>query len=510
MDIGHRETDLLIDKMERKIRRTYLQAQSEAQEKLDSYLEKFAKKDAIKAKQVKEGKITAEEYSRWRKGQICIGKRWQEMVDTLTQDYVNADKIAMSVVNGQTAYAYAINHNYATFQVEQESFTDTSYTLYDRRTVERLLRDNPRLLPKGSVNIPKDMQWNRQHVNNAIVQGILQGESIDKISRRLRSVTDMDNSAAVRNARTMITGAQNAGRVDGFKRAQKMGINLEQMWIATLDGRTRHSHRQLDGHKVKVGEKFPNGCMYPGDPEGPPWEVYNCRCTLIAAVAGVDYGVSDLTNRNSKLGDMSYEEWKHEHDDRELNRITNKTLKKAKENEQAATSALQDAIKGTNGKLEGLDFRIKGQGSLKRKIRDKSIKKGMTQEQYAATITDALRYTVQSPTEDFTANFFAVQKRLKEKGFDMVEVVNTLKYKDAPYRGINTLVRTNTGYVFELQFHTDKSLSIKEINHLLYEEQRLATTAIKRQRELNRIMAKNAASIPTPPNIDSILDVQRH
>jgi hypothetical protein len=42
--------------------------------------------------------------------------------------------------------------------------------------------------------------------------------------------------------------------------------------------------------------------------------VYNCRCTLIAAVAGtqIDQNEAKDLPRNSKLGDMTYEEWKGE------------------------------------------------------------------------------------------------------------------------------------------------------------------------------------------------------
>ena len=75
-----------------------------------------------------------------------------------------------------------------------------------------------------------------------------------------------------------------------------------------MDGRTRSSHRQLDGEKVEVGEKFSNGCRYPGDPEAPYAETCNCRCTLIAAVDGVDYSDG---KRWSRLPEgMTYEEWK--------------------------------------------------------------------------------------------------------------------------------------------------------------------------------------------------------
>lgn len=310
MDIGHQETEQVLRRTERELKRIYLQAQTEAQQKLEDHFRKYEIKDRIKREALRKGEITEAEYAYWRKGQICIGQRWRDMVDTLTQDYVNADKIAMSTIYGHIPEAYAINHNYATFQVEQGSHIDTSYTLYDRSTVERLVRDNPELLPKPRVDIPKDKRWNRAHIRDAITQGIVQGEDLRKVAHRLQKVTDMDYRAALRNARTSVTGAQNAGRVEAYHRAEKMGIELEQEWLATLDGRTRHSHRQMDGKRVKIGEKFDNGCMYPGDPSGPPEEVYNCRCTLVPVVKGIDQ--SDAP-RNDKLGGMSYEEWKNEH-----------------------------------------------------------------------------------------------------------------------------------------------------------------------------------------------------
>ncbi len=311
-DLGHKETDEALGKLERRIKKVYVQAYEETEAKLQDYLSRFATKDKIKQEQLRAGKITQDEYNYWRKGQVMIGKRWQEMVDSLASDYTNANRLAMSMVGDSLPGVYALNHNYGTFQVEKGSMVDTSYTLYDRSTVERLIRDNPNLLPKAKVNIPKDLRWNKQHINNAVLQGILQGESNDKIASRLRTVTNMNHVAAIRNARTMTTGAENAGRTDSYKRAAEMGIELEQEWLATLDGRTRDSHRALDGERIPLAKdkwhpaKFSNGCRYPGDPGGPPWEVYNCRCTLVVAIKGIDQ--SDAP-RNSKLGGMSYEEW---------------------------------------------------------------------------------------------------------------------------------------------------------------------------------------------------------
>ena len=319
-DQGHDETELILKETEEDVARVYRQAAEETQKKLDDYLRKFQTKDEIKRRQLKAGEITKAEYDYWKTGQIMIGKRWEEMRDTLATDLHSANNLARSIVEGYMPDVYAVNHNYATFQIEKGSLLDTSYTLYDRDTVERIIRDQPDLLPppgprkKASIAAGKDIAWQKGQIQSVTLQSILQGESIPNMAKRIATTMGETNmNSAIRYARTATTGAENAGRVDAYERAELMGIELEQEWLATLDGRTRHSHRQMDGQHVKVGEKFSNGCKYPGDPDGPGEEIWNCRCTLVPRVKGVDQ--SDAP-RNSKLGSMSYEEWQHEHDEK--------------------------------------------------------------------------------------------------------------------------------------------------------------------------------------------------
>lgn len=124
----------------------------------------------------------------------------------------------------------------------------------------------------------------------------------------------MDERAATRAARTALTGAECAGRMGAYRRALALGVGVRKRWLATLDGRTRDSHRLLDGESVGVEERFSNGLLYPGDPTGPASEVWNCRCTLVADVAGVD---ADGQPRPSRAVDetdpKAYEAWKRGH-----------------------------------------------------------------------------------------------------------------------------------------------------------------------------------------------------
>lgn len=314
-DKGQEYTDSVISELEKKIQKEYKQANDEVQQKVDDYFARFAKKDQKKQAQLKAGYITQEEYNDWRYGQVCVGERWKELKQNLAEDYVNANQIARSMVADRQADVYAMNHNFATYQVEHDSLMDTSYTLYNRRTVQNLVKDNPRLLPYLSKDSPTakklsermDLIWNRQKINSAITQGVLQGESIPQISKRLEKVTNMNHSAAVRNARTMMTSCENKGRQDAYDSLREKGIDLAEKWIATLDGRTRHSHRHLHGtyKDPKTGE-YENGLRYPADPMGEPEEIYNCRCCEVAEVLGFKI---DTPTTSPKLGDMSFDEW---------------------------------------------------------------------------------------------------------------------------------------------------------------------------------------------------------
>lgn len=64
--------------------------------------------------------------------------------------------------------------------------------------------------------------------------------------------------------------------------ADQQPYEMEKQWIAVDDKRTRLSHGHavgVDGQRIPLNEKYSNGCMYPGDPNGSAKETCNCRCT---------------------------------------------------------------------------------------------------------------------------------------------------------------------------------------------------------------------------------------
>jgi SPP1 gp7 family putative phage head morphogenesis protein len=206
------------------------------------------------------------------------------MKEQCAKQLLNVNQTALAYVNGELPEVYSINYNALAGSVD--GVGGYSFTLVDADTVRNLAVTDTSLLPYKELDPAKDIPWNMKKINAETLQGILQGESMDKIAKRLRNVQEMNKTQAIRSARTIVTGAENKGRQDSYARAEADGIILQKEWLSTNDGRTRHSHAMLDGAIVDQDKKFENGLMYPGDPSGRPEEVYNCRCTLVAKVNG--------------------------------------------------------------------------------------------------------------------------------------------------------------------------------------------------------------------------------
>ena len=321
-DTAHEDTDKILEEMEKKIAKEYRKASKEVKKKLKKYMAQFDKRDEEMKALLKAGEITQEKYNLWRMNQIARGDRWKAMQDVLTQDMVNANNIAKKIVNDSMVDVYSLNRNYATYEIEKQAMIDTSYTLYNHEATEMLFQNDKSILPapqkydrNGNITKAwqaahdKDLRWNQQKINSSLIQGILQGESNDDIAERMMSVVGMNKVSAIRNARTMTTSVENRARNDAYEELEKKGVELETMWVATLDNRTRHFHRQMHGEiKNKTTGMFSNGLRFPADPAGEPSEVYNCRCAERSNVKG--YPIA-MPKYSKKIGD--FDEWREGH-----------------------------------------------------------------------------------------------------------------------------------------------------------------------------------------------------
>lgn len=239
------------------------------------------------------------------------GKQWdtealKALIKQLTTQLAQTNADAVAAINGYAPIVAAAQANFTEYTIENGTTINPSFTLLNQDAVLCLVKDSPAVLPQAKAKIAKNKQWNTPKLRNALTRAIVQGDSIPKLTKEVENICGSNKAIATRNARTMMTGARNAGTLAAYVRAEQNGMHIQKQWMAALDERTRVSHRHLDGEIKPVKEKFSNGLMHPGDTTGRPAEVYNCRCTMVPIVNDQLYE----GERANKLKDMSYEEWK--------------------------------------------------------------------------------------------------------------------------------------------------------------------------------------------------------
>lgn len=191
---------------------------------------------------------------------------------------------------------------------------------------------------------------------------------------------------------------------------------------------------------------------------------------------------------------------------REAQQIARGLVDAAKRREPELTRLVKQCAEEAGGEVVGLEFCIKSEESLVRKIKEINRRKEAVSLDFAKNIKDVNRYTIMFSETNFVDGFTKSMGILKKSGNDVISVSNTLKDVNTQYRGVNTSLKRKDDSMWELQFHTPKSLEIKEINHKMYEISRLSTTPKDEKERLVKLMEENAKTIPTPKNVEEIKD----
>lgn len=297
-DKAHRETDKVLLSLERRIRRIYRQTQDEVRQAWDAYMAEAEPKLASLQERYEAAKETGDkaeikqagrELSFAKREATVQNDRFKSIAEQTAENLSRVNEIALEYTNGRLPEVYALNYN-AIGKSAKRELRGFSFSLVDAHTVENLiLRGDRSLLPLRKLNKAKDVRWNMKKINSEVLQGILQGESIPKIANRIAKVQQMNMHAAVRTARTAVTGAENKGRMDMLDEMEAKGVVVDKMWIAAHDARTRDWHAELDMKSVPQDKPFVNSIgsiMYPGDPAADPANTYNCRCALGYKIVG--------------------------------------------------------------------------------------------------------------------------------------------------------------------------------------------------------------------------------
>ena len=295
-DKAHILTDEKLEKMERHLSAIYRRAEKEVGQTWKAYMAESGEeiKDlqeaydlAKKSGDRDEIKKAGIKLSKAKRERTIKDKHYKALTESLAREISHVNETAVAYINDQLPEVYALNYN--ALKESVDGVGEYVFELVDADTVKHLALADKSLLPYKKLDLRKDIPWNMKKINSEVLQGIIQGESMDKIANRIGRVQQMNANASIRTARTIVTGAENKGRLDSYIRADKDGIILQKKWMATNDNRVRHWHAELDGQIRDIDEPFENAVgkiMFPASPDADAENVYNCRCTMVAVVKG--------------------------------------------------------------------------------------------------------------------------------------------------------------------------------------------------------------------------------
>lgn len=190
--------------------------------------------------------------------------------------------------------------------------------------------------------------------------------------------------------------------------------------------------------------------------------------------------------------------------------LADHVFSKAAAAEPQITKDIVSVVGGNGGKMYGLDFRLKQTTSMAGKIAADAKEAGISVEQAAGAIKDAVRYTAVFDSKGFVGGYNAVKSKLQAQGYEEVRCKNYFqKYEDGTscQKAVQCVYKNKSGQMFELQFHTYETQGAKEVNHKYYEEQRAVGTTQRRSKALNDAMTKISSYSEVP---DGVLGIKSH
>jgi len=189
-------------------------------------------------------------------------------------------------------------------------------------------------------------------------------------------------------------------------------------------------------------------------------------------------------------------------DAEETEAYANALMASALKTEPDLSPVLMTLAKSAGGEMWGFKYRFKSKKSLLRKI-NKLLLENPGKVVEDIRINDALRYTIlidDEPRGNYTDTLHRALEEMEALGHRVEQVKNYWPTGDN-YSGVNCVLITPAGLLWELQFHTRQSKTTNNENRAMYEELRLVTTPLKRKKVLFRKMTEAWDSVSIPSSV---------
>jgi len=273
--LGEYKPEKEVDPFERLIKEVSIRVQKDNKERIwKLFVSKITPQEEKLAKEVSKlfKKQEKEVLEKIKNNIVDFGKEFKdEFIDRLLFDF---DEWVDVFQKKEMPYLVAFMKQGGDETLTRYSL-DINFDVYNYRVQE--------WLKKKTFKFAKEVnETTQRHLREQLIEGWKNGEGIEDLSKRVKKVFDFATKSRAKTiARTEIVSANNKASVEAIRQA---GGKWKKVWLTALDERTREWHAEADGQKVDLDQPFiVNGeaLDYPGDPNGSPENIINCRCTVI-------------------------------------------------------------------------------------------------------------------------------------------------------------------------------------------------------------------------------------
>ena len=250
----------------------------------------------------------------------------------------------------------------------------------DQEQVVAAIQHETKLSESLYSSLGKDTKVLSKQIAGEISRGISNAAMYSEMARNIAGYAGISKNKAMRIARTEAHRIQCKATADAQWKAKEKGADVVKQWDASLDGKTRDTHRLLDGQIRELDEPFEVMGMTAMEPGGfgDPSEDCNCRCALLQRARwalGDEYTKwspdtpveisDDGTTQFIKVDANSFTEFKGYYKD-----ITGQmTMNLEKDNKSLAKTGKSSKIKANLQYFAEKDIKNQESSSLKRAIK---------------------------------------------------------------------------------------------------------------------------------------------
>lgn len=295
MEVSDQQIDKLLARYDKDLIRAYKTSLDEIRQKLAAMYEKFGDKA---------------KYS-----EMASYNRLKNLQKELSQQLRDLNQNSIEIIKTEIKTIYRDSYMWSAYSYESAVGVNLGFTLLSSKSVEAAV-----INPYDKIRWPNRQNEHTQKLNQQIreevTQGLIQGKGYPEVARAIKKRTEVAASKALKIARTESHRAQSAGKLVAYdtavQAAKDLGMKINKKWVATLDGRTRDTHRSMDGQTADENGMFtlPGGRKTEGPGlSGIAEEDINCRCTVRSEIAGIKATKRKDNTSKEVIPYQSFSEW---------------------------------------------------------------------------------------------------------------------------------------------------------------------------------------------------------